>query len=333
MKARNILRIIIFWLILGILLSCVEFIIQLGVRNCNDAQYAKVNIVAGHKIRPRIAVFGSSVGEVGINARMINDSLHASTYNFSIDGTRFIQYKGLISELNEYDDSCKLVIFVENFFTLMPVNQLTEVDRYIAHIDNDHIYESLHQVQPGLVWKLRHVPFYKFIGMKHTYYKSAMLGLKNLKRGFQLTDPYLGFTPRNITWQADTDSLNKVGTKIPVSVDSGLYNSYKTTIQQLLQNGRKVLIIIPPFYKDGLRLLQDLDSERKAFKSLEGNGVYFIDYSDCNLSPDKKYFYNNSHLNSMGADIFTHMLLGDIKKVLSGSSDSREALGLNIKYE
>src|ERR1041385_4065284 len=100
MKPNRVIQVIVFWLVLGLLLFCIEYGVKLGVRNSTYAQYAKVNIIADHKAKPTIAIFGSSVGEVGLNARMINDSLHTSAYNFSIDGTRFTQYKGLISELN-----------------------------------------------------------------------------------------------------------------------------------------------------------------------------------------------------------------------------------------
>jgi hypothetical protein len=333
MQRNTILRVVFFWVILAGLLTGIEYVIQLGVRNCSYAQYAKVNIVAGHKAKPQIAIFGSSVGEVGVNARMINDTLKTASYNFSIDGTRFMQYKGLIQELNDYDDSCRLVIFAENFFTLTPIDQLTEVDRYIAHINNDHIYESLHQIQPELVWKLRNVPFYKLIAMKHSYFKAALIGLKDLRNGQKITDPYLGYTPRDIPWQADMDSLNRIGKIRDVIVDTAIFNDYKTIVQQLQKKGRKVLIMIPPVYKEGLRLLQNLEAERTAFKSLEGNGVYFIDYSNCILSQDKKYFYNNSHLNSVGADYFTQMLVGDIQKILTVSSGNQGELGSNLKYE
>lgn len=330
---KNLQRILLFWLLLGVLLFGIDYIIQAGVRNCTYAQYNKVNIIAGHKVNPHIAIFGSSVGEVGVNTRMISDSMNALAYNFSIDGTRYMQYKGLISELNHYADSCKMVIFVENFFTLTPIHQLTEVDRYIAHINNNRIYESLYQIQPDLVWKLRYVPFYKLIAMKHSYYKAALGGLKNLKNGMTLTDPYLGFTPRDISWQADMDSLNRLGNKIEVSIDTVIFNAYKETVQQLQKKGRRVLIIIPPLYKEGLQLLHNLEAERAAFKSLVGNGVYFIDFSDCNLSRDKKYFYNNSHLNSIGADIFTQMLLNDIQSILSVSPSKYSELPSNENYE
>jgi hypothetical protein len=318
MKPKRVIRVIVFWLFLGVLLSCFELGVKLGVRNSTYAQYAKVNIIADHKAKPQIAIFGSSVGEVGVNARMINDSLHTPAYNFSIDGTRFQQYKGLINELNEYDDSCKLVIFAEAFFALSPVNQLTEVDRYIAHVDNDNIYQSLYTIQPGLVWKLRHIPFYTFVAINHTYFKASVEGLTNLKNRNQFYDPYLGYTPRNITWQADMDSLNKQGKLLEVVVDSNILKGYTEVVHSIQKKGRKVLIIIPPIFKDGLQLIHNLDLQRAAFKSLEGNGVSFIDYSNCVLSNDKKYFYNNTHLNNVGADAFTQILLGDVQKIIAG---------------
>jgi len=290
-----------------VVLTGIEWIVLWGVRKSHYSHYYKVNQIASHETDPQIACFGSSVGEVSLNTTLLENETGFSVYNFSLDGTRFRQYNGLIQELNDYSVNCKLVIMAETFFSLSSIDQLTEPDRYIAHLDNDHIYQSLHDIQPELTWKLRYVPFYKFIVAKQSYYRASFLGLKEF-RAAASTDSLKGFTPKYKEWESDLDSLNKNSLPIDIHVDNATVQIYKRTIDALRRKGRKVLIIIPPIQSDGLKLLPGLSAVRKKLASLQGNGVYFRDFSVSDISLDKRYFYNNSHVNSKGAKVFSERL-------------------------
>jgi hypothetical protein len=41
--------------------------------------------------------------------------------------------------------------------------------------------------------------------------------------------------------------------------------------------------------------------------------LIFLDYSKYEICMDKNYFYNASHLNAHGADLFTRILANDLK--------------------
>jgi hypothetical protein len=295
---------LLFCVMLVVILASIEWTVLWGVRKSHYSHYYKVNQIASHKTDPQIACFGSSVGEVSLNTVLLENRTGFSVYNFCLDGTRFRQYNGLIHELNDYSVNCKLVIMAETFFSLSAIDQLTEPDRYIAHLNSDRIYQSLYDIQPGLMWKLRYVPFYKFIVAKQPYYRASFLGFK----AAEFTDSLKGFTPKYKEWESDLDSLNKNSLPIDIHVDSATIQIYKRTIDALRRKGRKVLIIIPPIQSDGLKLLPGLSAVRNALSSLQGEGVYFRDFSVSDLSLDKRYFYNNSHVNSRGARVFSERL-------------------------
>jgi hypothetical protein len=317
MGYSQILKATSFWIILFLILGVLQWAIDFGVRHSNYSDYEKVNIIAGEKIDPTLAVFGSSVGQVGVNTALLSEKINISSYNFSIDGTRFMQYKGLIEELNNYSKECKVVVFAEAFFSLAPFQELTEINRYIAHLDKENIYKALHAVQPELVWKLKHVPFYKFVVMDHEYLKASMIGFK----GYffhQNNDPQqmMGYTPKKTKWQRGLDSLNAHSQPTNIEIDSVALFKYRIVLEELVKTGRKVLIVLPPIHVDGLRLLNNMDCLRECFNSLQKPGVVFKDYSLCELSYDKSNFYNNSHLNAAGADNFTALLAKDISDLL-----------------
>jgi hypothetical protein len=96
---------ITYFIITGfILLSVIQYLINFGVKNGKKDQIGKVNLVMSHQIKPQIICFGSSVGEVGFNSRIISEKLKKTVFNCSIDGTSWIQYKGLIEEFAKYSN-------------------------------------------------------------------------------------------------------------------------------------------------------------------------------------------------------------------------------------
>jgi hypothetical protein len=310
-------RALLFCFLLVAILLIVEWGVDAGAGQSHYSHYYKVNLIANHQADPVISCFGSSVGEVALASDILERKTRHTVYNFCLDGTRFMQYNGLIRELNEYSDSCALVVMAETFFSLSSIDQLTEVDRFIAHISNDNIYGSLHAIQPELSWKLKYVPFYKFVVAKHSYYKASALGLRAQLGKVQWTDSLKGYTPRNKEWEADQDYFNTIAEPVPIKIDSAVVREYRKTIDALREKGRKVLIIIPPIQENGLRLLPDLEAVRKILASMQGDGVYFRDYSRSDLSYDKKYFYNNSHVNATGAEIFSARLASSIDSIMS----------------
>ena len=299
-------------------LYCAERVIDAGVRNSDYRHFQKVNLIVSKGVNPEIAVFGSSVGEVGIDIPVLEKITGMSAYNFSIDGTRFMQYRGLIREFNKLSDSGKAVVFAETFFTLEPIDRLTEVDRYVAHIRNKNIYNSLLTIQPGLVRKIRYVPFYKFIVMNHTYYWASVKGWMNklgIKKEHQ-QDSLKGFTPRKESWDINLDQFNRETKPLHIQIDTSILRNYNLMLDELLLMGRKVFIIIPPVQSSAMGLFENFDELQQAFASLRRDGVYFLDYSASSLSPDKKYFYNNTHLNDEGAAKFSVQLANDIKNIM-----------------
>jgi hypothetical protein len=310
----------LFCLGLVVILVAIDRLLAYGVAHSPYTYYHKVNLIANHEADPQIACFGSSVGDVALNPTVLKDITGYSAYNFCIDGTRFKQYNGLIETLNDYANNCQLVIMAETFFSLSGIDQLTDADRFLAHIDNDHIYRSLYSIQPALAWKMRYVPFYKFVVARQVYYKASALGLKATFDGQEVGDPLLGYTPKYKSWETGLDSLNRISKPLSIQIDSSTVREYRSTIALLRKKGKKVLIIIPPIHAQGLALLPGLDVLRKTLASMEGEGVYFRDFSSCDLSADKRYFYNNSHVNDLGAKAFSAKLALSLDSIMNESA-------------
>jgi hypothetical protein len=316
MTQNQIKQLVSFCFIFVILLFGFERCIDFVVRQSNYGYYGKINKIANHEADPKIAFFGSSVGDVSLDPKVISRNTGFSAYNFCIDGTRFIQYNGLIKELNSYSENCELVVLAETFFTLSGVDQLTEVDRFLAHVSIENVYTSLYEVQPELLWKIKYIPFYKFVIAKQGYYKAAAYGLKTSFSASKEVDSLNGFTPKDKNWEVGLDELNKYSLPIDIQINRATVNQYRKTIKELRNRGRKVLIIIPPIHEAGLKLLPDLGKVISVLDSMQEDGVYFRNFSRIKMSEEKRYFYNNSHVNRSGAEVFSSILSQSVDSIL-----------------
>jgi hypothetical protein len=299
---------ITYFIVIGLVLLCViQFLINFGVKRCQKDQIGKVNQIMNHQINPQIICFGSSVGEVGFNSRIVSKKLIKTVYNCSIDGTSYIQYKGLIEEYVNYTNDNELIIFMESYFTFQNPKQVASLERYIAHIDNRNIYQSLANQQPELLWKCRYVPFYQFIPVSHVFYKNVIKGWLTYIKGTNEIDSLMGQTPVYRAWEADQDKFLKSGKSFTIALDEDVINTYINDLLILKKGGRKVVIILPPVFK-GLEenKITDFQPLRSKFKMISyKTGFPFIDFTKSDISSNKEYFYNSNHLNSVGADIFS----------------------------
>jgi hypothetical protein len=287
-----------------------------GVSKSRKAQLGKVNKICNHDQLPQLAIFGSSVSEVGMNAPLIEDQTKLSVYNFSIDGTRFMQYKGLIDEFITKNNQTKIVLLTETYFSLTQVDVLTALERYLANISNENVYRSLHSIQPELTWKCRYVPAYKYTEVSHIFYMAALDGWKNF---FSKPPPdtLLGYTPKFKSWEAGEDSLLKNMQPFLIETDTAITAAYKVCIKNLQLKGIQVVIVLPPVYSAVSKKITDFTPLRNSLNKIAKEvNCRFWDFTGSTICDDKSLFYNSNHLNGIGSGVFSAVLSDSIKTLL-----------------
>ena len=82
------------------------------------------------------------------------------------------------------------------------------------------------------------------------------------------------------------------------------------------KNIKLVFTIAPEFYK-GQDYMLNRDEVINRYKTtLQKYNLPLLDYSEDTISYQQKYFYNTTHMNNKGADVFSEELGKDINKIL-----------------
>jgi hypothetical protein len=318
MYYKKFSHVLFFCLVFITLVGLLHVILDFGVKSVRVDQIGKINVIANHEMDTEIAIFGSSVSEVGIDPSILEKCTRLRCFNFSLNGTSFYQYRGLIDEFVSYSKLNKVVIFSETYFSFSKRDALMSPDLYLSQLSKENIRKPLEKIDPMLIRKSHYIPFYRFIAASHVYYKYAAKGIIDQIQG-NIDKPNLkGFTPVKRNWEADADrAISKVG-KYSIVIDQQVLKLYVEQIKRLQSKGIKVIIILTPIYKKALAQATNFTHLIAVMNEIsQKTGADFLDFSNSNLTRQKKYFYNSNHLNLIGAQHFSKQLGDSISKLIS----------------
>ena len=301
-------------LVLGciIALFCTERVLQKTLSSCKTGTIGKINSVMNHDLDVELTIWGASTAYVNFNPQILIDSLGYSSFNMGIDGTSIDQYNGLLEEYLSYSTNSKYVIITFDVHGgLVNRSRLYHLHNWLHHVKNETIYDCLSDVDPDLMFKVKHVPFYDLtLYDKHSfpYFRQAIL---NRETEYQF-DSY-GYKPNGIG-SIDTSLIQL--TSVETEVDTGQRCLRKILASSLKAKKQKItpIVVITPCYEKGLKKLTGIDRVFTAINSLKKNGIEVFDLSSCYISKSPKYFKDNTHLNNMGANELTRLLVNEIRK-------------------
>lgn len=279
--------------------------------NHAQKEYTTWNAVLEGKLESDIYVYGSSRSWVHFNSKIIQESLGMSTYNLGIDGNGFdLQYFRHKLAL-KYNSKPKLIIHSVDIGTF----------EHIAMFNPD-------QFLPYLLWKQE---FYKGISKYKVYnfydfniplirYTGRFDAIKTaFKMYFRPQDNPLGrirgFQGQDIAWNSDFMKAKKAMKSYSADFDSKIYEQFKTYLKECKANNIEVVLVFSPVYIKGQKFMKNLDFILSIYRKLaKEHGLLFLDFSKDDICDHKEYFYNTTHLNTKGAEIFTEELVIKLKE-------------------
>jgi hypothetical protein len=307
--ARKVkINILTFVVTLIFLIYCLQLFLDYLYKTSSQTKVAKL---LRHEIDPELVIFGSSVAYVHFDTKMIQDEIKLSTYNMGWDGTFYIQYRGLLEEYLTFTKNCKAIVLVCDLYSFGKNSLITRPDLYYANLNNNHIYNSLFEIEASKIWKAKYIPGFRLSLYNKAFYKEITTNLYYKFRGIPCEDPQLGFRPVDLNWKDVKQKL----TPFKAPFDVKIYNSMRETIKKISQKNISVFIVVSPILKESQPLILNFNDHKKFLKSLSNiQNTYFIDYLNDDICNHKELFYNNSHMNKSGAELLTKKFIIDLKR-------------------
>lgn len=284
-----------------LIIICLDFIIGKTFQYFYFTQDSGIDYLTTYaldKTEADILVFGSSRANHHYNPKIIEDSLHFSAYNTGRDG-EFIFYQTAVlrAVLKRYKPRVMILDFMGTFHY-----EQEDYDRLSVLLP----YYNTHPELRDII--LLKSPFEKFKLMSQIYPYNSRLTTTSAgnfefnKRRISNMD-YHGYVPIHNITQKRLDSLR---TPTYYEIDDNKIRAFKEFLSLAKENEIPMIVVISPVY-----YLYKRDYSIDLCRNLcITYDIPFVDFSkDNEFLHHGEYFEDQTHLNTVGADIFTRKVL------------------------
>lgn len=309
---KSFLKILsVFIFLLLILAFSFDGIISKGLKKTDIRKYQAWNDIYASKINSDVLIVGSSRAWCQYDPRILDSITGLNFYNLGIDGSpinyQIIRY----NTYRRFNPKPKYIVQNIDFSTLAVRNDGYEREQYFPYIADDSLINVVAKDKKITLFE-RYIPLVRYFG----YREIVEDGFQSYfgKTVFFDGGMYKGYRGNNLQW--DGSRLSNIDTvfysKDPIALK--LFDEYLT-----MNNNEniKVILVYAPVYKDVTRKIYDLKGLNDMYENFAHKyGLKILDYTNDSICMDKTNFYNGTHLNKRGAEIFSGKLAKDLKTIL-----------------
>lgn len=261
-------------------------------------KYVVWNDIVHNNINANLIILGNSRAWCQYSPQILDSVLGTTSYNIGIDGSCFNRQLARYELYRHYiPNAPKYIVQNVEFFTLGHTEGY-EREQFMPYLIYPYFRERICQIEPFSFGEL-YIPMYR-------YYVNNVYD-EYTKYDFPVVKGYLG---EDNKW--DGSKLNETEPYIQ-EVDTNSLKMFIDYIEGLQEENIKLILVFAPIYKDGLSKVLNLEEIHGLYYDLANKyNLPILDYANCWLSQDTTYFYNATHLNKQGAELFSTKLAHDI---------------------
>lgn len=247
-----------------------------------------------------IQIYGSSKANRHYNPYVFENELGLSCFNNGVDGRNiFYHYAAINSLLQRHKPKLIILDLLSEDYLKSDggwnTDRLNVLLPYYNH--NSYIKE---------VVNLRS-PFERVKLLSSIYpFNSAIVDIcVSIKEGKDRSIGYKGYIP--LGYSEKSHEMNKVNFHKEYEIDELKINYLKKIIKTCNSNNIKLIIIKSPWYAEypeKSSLLEEIAFENK---------ITFWNFTNLDFFSERSFFYDESHLNEKGAELFTEFVVDKIK--------------------
>ena len=274
----------------------------------NARMFSTYNAIFSDTLQSDAVIMGSSRGQVQYIPAILDSILGLNCYNLSVDG-RCIDAEIVMYNLyRKHAPKPKLIIQNIDFGTLQRSNGY-EREQYAPYLNKDDLFKQIKESE-GFTWADRWLPLVRYAG----YYEVIKEGL-GLKNKLAAPVMYKGWCGHDDEWDGSTfDAI----TAVPFVVNPVAAEMFDDYLAECKAEGIQVVLVYAPIY---IGVTEKMDSVQFMFDTYQSFADKYdfpvLNYTYDSLSYDTSYFYNATHLNKKGAEIFTSKLAMGLKELFA----------------
>lgn len=306
-------KILFFILPLVVLILPLDYAISYFLSKSNQfpGEFEVMNDIYNSKANCEVAIYGSSRAWVHINPTIISDSLNLTAYNFGIDGHNFwLQYLRHL-ELLKHNEKPKKIILAVDLYSLQKRDDLYEPDQFLPYMLWNKNIEKYTNSYKGYSEYDYNIPLIRYSGKFHALKGSIKMLLMGSSNQSYRNKGYLGM---DLKWNSDFDLAKAEMKSYKVKLEEQSIQLFESFIQECKNEKIDLILVYTPEFIEGQNFVSNRNEVIELFENLSNKyNLTFYDYSTDEICYNKNLFYNASHLNKFGSELFTKKLAAKIK--------------------
>ncbi|GHV69008.1 hypothetical protein FACS1894199_17110 [Bacteroidia bacterium] len=291
----------------------VNFAVDKGLRQSRDDEFSTWNDIFDSTNNSDVIILGNSRAWEHISPEILDSVLHINSYNLGINGYPFSMQYTRFKLFEKYNKKPSLVIQSVDFLKTLHQATMYNKGQFTPYTYDNLLRDELKKI--GFTNAEFHIPAWKYLFA----YPTIIRGLKEYQYLNWLpggSDPtrYKGYAGLDGNW--DPTEMNKVlRDSIVVSVNPEVVALFDAFLNYCKGNSIQVILVFTPQYIKMSEFTQNWDGEMRVYHDFaEKYDIPFLDYTHDPICYDTTYFFNATHLNKKGAELFSLQLANDIKE-------------------
>ncbi len=296
---RHFLKQVLFYgIIISFLLISLDAFISHKLRYSNDRRFIVWTEIIEQEINANLLIMGSSRAWVQFSPKIIDTILDVNSYNLGIDGSHIDRQIMRYDFYKLHNHKPQIILHNIDFMSVLSKKVGYEREQFFPYFANKDMMTVINE-EP-FTWQERYLPYYRYYG-----YQDLLRSYNHSQDSL-----YKGYCGQERDWNGSLFS----------SIDSLHFNCERTLqvmfldyVQDVKNDSINLIFVYAPFYIEAVKKVDNLDEMYSTFDSIaKAYDVPILDYTYSYLSYDTTYFYNASHLNKRGAELFSTMLANDL---------------------
>ena len=265
----------------------------------NSVKYAGWTYVFDDTITYDLVICGNSRAMVQYNPKVLDSVLNTNSINLGIDGSAINRQVVKFNNYIKHHALPKLLIQNVDIFTMKKTVGF-EKEQYYPYFYNRKFLREI-DIDECFSFQEKYIPFWRYLG---TYHIMNDLVADTIYKGYK-------FDSRS--W--DSSELDKI-TTIDVEIDNEMVERYRYFIENCKANAIQIVFVHAPYYHEVFDKCTNIDEYTNLWTNLSQEyNIQILDYTQDTICYKTDYFYNGTHLNKRGAELFSAKLAHDIDRL------------------
>ena len=311
---RFLLRFLVWLLPLIVLAFVFDGIISSGLRKTDLRKYAAWNDIYGGVIDADLVVVGSSRAWCGYNTFVLDTMLRCNSYNLGIDGHNFEMQKIRYDTYRRFCKKPRVVIVNTDYVSTLGItaDPRYEREQFFPYIWDDTLISAVKEMKDITLFD-RYLPLCRYFGYRDEFEDgiSAFFGKKVFFDGGM----HKGYRGNNYPWQSTELPKNERKKSDDKVYDWTKAEMLDAFVRTSCDEGIKVVFVKSPVHS-ALYQISDTYLSDSVFGTIASRyQVPVLNYYTSRICMDTANFYNYTHLNKRGSELFTMELCHDLDSI------------------